>query len=197
MVDMLNTIQAESLILEAQAGDEKAFATIITEYMAVVKSKTSDLNVSGVERDDLIQEGLIGLMHAVSGFDPKREAGFSTYANRCIENQIKSAIRAAYRRKNAPLNNYIPIDAPRDENEPHYLLEQVGSSSLSVEEAVIGRERLDSILDIIYRRLSGFERQVLQLYIEGKSYHDIADTLQCTEKSVDNAIWRLKKKLSL
>lgn len=185
----------EEQVYLAQQGDEDAFASIISDYMPVVKAKTRDLSVQGVERDDLIQEGLIGLMRAVHSYSAEQGASFATYADRCISNQLNSAIRAALRRKNAPLNDYIPIDSGNQpENASQW--EEPVSSAASVEEAVIGKERLDSILDIIYRRLSKFERQVLQRYIDGKSYQDIANELRCTVKSVDNAIWRLKKKMS-
>ncbi len=172
----------------ARQGDGDAFAQLFLCMMPVIGSKVSRLapNLFG-ERDDLIQEGAIGLMDAVTHFDSASGTPFQAYASVCIEHRILSALRAQSRQKNLPLNESVPLDG---------LEIPTAVPSADPEDVFFGRERLKNVMDAVRTHLSSLEKRVLECYLSGRSYREIASRLGLTEKSVDNALQRIRRKLS-
>jgi RNA polymerase sporulation-specific sigma factor len=174
----------------ASAGDPKAEEELISEYSRLVKICARPYFLAGGDSEDLIQEGMLGLLSAVRHYDPAKDVKFKTYAEFCIRRRLYSAIKSASRFKHIPLNDYVSLESQFDEN-----------STLGVfflrdpEEFVIARERADEITDSLYDSLSRFESRVLGLYLEGLSYEEIAATVNKPPKSVDNAVQRIRRKL--
>ena len=152
--------KVEELCGRAASGDMEAFAQLARRFMPLIRHKTRSYFIVGAGRDDVIQEGLIGLYRAVLAYDPARGGSFQSFADRCITHQIQSAVRAAGRQKHAPLNSYLPFDEA-GEKEP---VEE------NPEKSIIDRERLHFILDGLFERLSPLERKILTLYLQGLSY---------------------------
>ncbi|MEG1556932.1 MAG: sigma-70 family RNA polymerase sigma factor [Oscillospiraceae bacterium] len=167
---------------------EKTFlAKMMTEFLPYIKHKACGSNPSGLESDDLIQEGFIGLFNAIESYDKSKGAAFSTYAITCIDNSIKSAQKAAQRKKHSPLNGYVSLC--EDAESPTLI------SAYSPEDLAILREECDALQQKIDDNLSAFERAVLALHLEGYDYSSSAKRLGKTPKSVDNALQRARKKL--
>jgi RNA polymerase sigma factor, sigma-70 family len=151
----------------------------------------------GGDNEDLIQEGMMGLLKAIWNFRPDREVQFSTFANLCIERQIQTAISSANRQKHLPLNNSVSIYAAVSEEEPqHRILDRLAAKK-SVEPGVelIKAEELEQLIIDVKRELSAFEKKVLAYFIQGASYYEISRMLDCSNKSVDNALQRIRKKI--
>lgn len=165
----------------AKGGDEAALAAIIARYLGMVRFHARRSVVRGLEFDDAVQEGIIGLFRAIQQYSPINSASFSTFASACIRNSILSAQKAAERKKHAPLNHSIPI--PEEQSIP------------GPEEQAILNEQLSHLLEKARAELSSFEKAVLLLYINGYSYKDIAHQLNKQPKSIENALSRLRKKL--
>jgi RNA polymerase sporulation-specific sigma factor len=171
----------------------------MNKYKDMVRKKASSMYILGADKDDLIQEGMIGLFKAVRDYDIGRDASFSTFADLCISRQMYSAIKSLSRKKHAPLNSYISIYATREDSEKDTeltyedLLES--DSQLIPEQYVIDQENLKALEENIEKELSDFERQVLDLYITGMSIRTIAKVLGRDEKSTDNAMQRVRGKL--
>ena len=195
----------EKVLLEAIAGDKDATERIMVYYKPLVAGIARKYFLVGATTDDLLQEGMIGLYKAVMSFKSGAGAQFKTYATLCIKRQILSAIRVANNNKNLPLNAYFSINnqgmivvsvvsnALDDEDEERGIY--IPSSTLSPEETVISKENIAEIHNKIEKLLSGFEKQVLSLYIEGLNYVEIAGKLKKEPKSIDNALSRIKSKL--
>ena len=179
----------------AQKGSADARDRLIRKYIPLVRSRAGAYFIAGAESEDIIQEGMIGLFKAVMDFDSGRDASFFTFAKLCVTRQILTAVKAATRQKHIPLNNYISLNKPSDEDQGG-----VGSAGRGLdsdpETLYIGKEAHRSIENFIEARLSCFEQSVLYLYLSGESYHDISDRLGKSVKSVDNALQRIKRKLS-
>ena len=176
----------------AAAGDPEAEEALISEYSWLVRSCARPYFLIGGDTEDLIQEGMLGLLSAVRMFDPARNVPFKTYAETCIRKRLYSAIKSATRIKHIPLNDYESLESPQfDENNTHraYFLRDP-------EEFVIARERVDEITECLYGALSRFESKILALYLEGLSYSEIASTVNAPYKSVDNAVQRIRKKMA-
>ena len=154
--------------------------------MPYIQKKSGVLRVSGLDPDDLIQEGLIGLFSALKTYDEDRGTLFTSYARSCIDNRITSAWRQAARKKNIPLNEYLPLD------EGEY---ETGEPMSSPEELAIAAEGYEMLTRRIEQMLSQFERNVLNLHMEGYDYKSVAIQLGTTVKSVDNALQRARNKL--
>lgn len=184
----VDSLTPERLCELAAAGDSEAFVRLVCHFMPLITRKSERYFIPGAGRDDVIQEGLIGLYYAVKGYSPARGGNFYSFANRCITNQIKSAVKAAARHKHAPLNSYLSFDHA-DWQEP--------PAEESPEKSLIDKERLDFILDSLIQHLSKLERRILNLYLQGLSYREIAVRIGRSEKSVDNAISRVKRKIDL
>lgn len=173
----------QKLLSRALRNDQEAYARIIHYFYPIIASISSSYFLSGGDRDDLMQEGLIGLYRAVCSYDADKNDSFVKYAKICIHRAILSAIKADTRLKNAALNTSLPLS---DE------LELRGESA---EEAAIKRERLLDVYEKIEDELTNLERTVLSLFVDGLSYKEIAAHLGKSPKSVDNALMRIRGKL--
>ena len=187
------------LIMRSRDGDGEVADYLMEKYKDLVRSKARSMFILGADNDDLIQEGMIGLFKAVRDYDAGRDASFYTFAELCISRQIYTAVQASRRQKHIPLNNYISLygNVSDDElDDDKYLIDSLSpSGSLSPEEMIIDRENVEGLEQKIEESLSSFEKQVLDLYVTGMSYVQIARVLGKDEKSTDNALSRLKSKI--
>ena len=187
----------EEIIQLIHQGNEKMTDYIMEKYKNLVKQKAKAMYLLGGEKEDLIQEGMIGLFKAIRDFDGNKNNSFHGFADICISRQMYSAIKAAGRLKHLPLNTYVSfhtmIGSSEEESELQDILTSVEKTP---EELVIGRENLEQLAEAIDNKLSAMEREVLELYVLGISYKEIAKILGKSEKSVDNALQRTKLKLT-
>lgn len=175
----------EELILSIREGNLEAEETLILRYAPFVRSFTRPYFLAGGDSEDLIQEGMIGVVKAITEFNSSRDASFSTFVSFCVRNRIYSAIRNSNRGKNSPLNNYVSFG------------EVAASGSLpDPVDAIINREAYSELMREVSKLLSKFEKSVLELYLEGLSYGEISERLSKTQKSVDNAVQRIRRKVS-
>ncbi|OXS24716.1 MAG: RNA polymerase [Acetobacterium sp. MES1] len=198
MVKLSNNKLAESeIVRRAQQGDKEAEEYLLEKYRKNVLIRARSYYLVGGDHEDLIQEGMIGLLKAIWDFRPDREAQFSTFANLCIERQIQTAINSANRQKHMPLNNSVSIYASVSEEDPENTIFDRLAAKKSVEPGVelIKEEELEQLMIDVKRELSSFEKKVLALYIQGASYYEISRVLACGNKSVDNALQRIRKKI--
>lgn len=188
----------EAVVALAQQGDEKALEHIIARYRNVVHMRAQPYFLIGADKDDIIQEGMIGLYKAVKSYQHQK-ALFKAFAGVCISRQIISAVKSATRQKHIPLNSYISLDKNVfDSEEDATLLDLLAEQAPKDPEAIlIGREHLDGIEYKINKTLSKLELEVLVYYLDGRSYQEIAGLVQRDPKSVDNAIQRIKKKIEV
>ena len=191
----MTDIQAdELLVLQCRQGDRAALDVIMEKYKPLVIKKARSMFLIGGETEDLIQEGIIGHFKAVQDFNPEIEASFYSFSKLCIDRQIYSAVTSAGRKKHRPLNGYVSLsDASELEREEQW--NQASVPSISPEEAIIDRERMEIIREKLDERLSPMELTVMQLFLEGYSYAQMAERLGKKQKSVDNALRRIKAKL--
>lgn len=187
----------EDVVACAQNGDELAEEYIMNKFKPLVKSKSRAYFLIGADSEDIIQEGMIGLYKAVRDYNAERNASFSGFAELCVNRQMITAIKAATRQKHMPLNSYISLNKPisQDESEQTYMDFLQEGMMLNPEALLIGQENKNFIEAQLAKSLSGFETRVLSLYLQGRSYYEIAKSLKKTEKSIDNALQRVKKKL--
>lgn len=187
----------EELVLLANEGDTTAQEIIINKYKNFVRSKARSYFLIGADREDIVQEGMIGLFKAIRDFRSDKLSSFRAFAELCITRQIITAIKTATRQKHIPLNSYISLNKPiYDEESDRTLLDVLsGSKVLDPEELIIGREELDAMECKIGEILSELEWEVLMSYLQGKSYQEIAADLDRQVKSIDNALQRVKRKL--
>ncbi len=187
------------LIDRLRRGEEPIMDYICDKYKNLVRSKAKSMFILGADNEDLIQEGMIGLFKAVRDFDSGRDASFRTFAELCISRQMYTAVQASKRQKHAPLNTYISLDgadASQDGQDGVELKELLADrAEQSPEELFLDKERVAYLEEKIDRELSDFERQVLDLYMTGMSYSEIARVLGRDEKATDNALQRLKAKI--
>lgn len=187
----------EELILRLRDGDNRVMDYIMEKYKGLVRNKAKSMYLLGADGDDLIQEGMIGLFKAVRDYDAGRDASFYTFADLCVSRQMYTAVQASARKKHAPLNRYISLsggkDGGRDEKEQFFEFPDVWEKS--PEELFIDRENVERLEKMIEKELSNFEKQVLDLYLTGMGYIQIAKVLGRDEKSTDNALQRIKGKL--
>ena len=197
--DKYEELSDVELIMRFRDGDGEVTDYLMEKYKDLVRNKAGSMFILGADNDDLIQEGMIGLFKAVRDYDAGRDASFYTFAELCISRQIYTAVQASRRQKHIPLNNYISLygnvsDDDRDDDK--YLIDSLSpSGSLSPEEMIIDRENVEGLEQKIEESLSPFEKQVLDLYVTGMSYAQIARVLGRDEKSTDNALSRLKGKI--
>ena len=186
----------EQVVELAKTGDDEAFAHIVTRYKNFVYSKVKVYFIKGADKDDLIQEGMIGLFKAVRGFKPD-VGSFSNFANLCVMRQILTAVKNSTRNKHMPLNTYISLNGhSANESEEEYIPEFAGEDhSLNPENILIDRENVNGITCRINQNLSKLELSVLALYLDGHPYQDIAKKIGKDIKAVDNAIQRIRKKI--
>lgn len=190
-------LQDEEVVDIARAGSVLAQEYLINKYKSFVRAKARSYFLIGADREDIIQEGMIGLYKAIRDFRSDKLASFKAFAELCITRQIITAIKTATRQKHIPLNSYVSLNRPiYDEDSDRTLLDIMpGTQVLDPEELVINTEEVGSMEDKITEILSDLEWQVLNSYLDGKSYLEIADDLQRHVKSIDNALQRVKRKL--
>lgn len=194
-------LRDEEIIEQVRKGDSPGVDFLMEKYKNLVRKKARALYLIGGDNDDLIQEGMIGLYKAIRDFEPDREASFHSFAALCVERQLYNAVKGANRLKNSPLNTYVSLDGPvgggNVEDGRQTLGETLEKNGISnPEDIMIDRERVGRIERAIEESLSCFEQRVVNLYIEGMNYQQIAAELGKTPKSIDNALQRIKKKLS-
>lgn len=188
----------EELIDRLRNGEQQITDYICDKYKNLVRSKAKSMFILGADGEDLIQEGMIGLFKAVRDYDCGRDASFYTFADLCISRQMYTAVQASKRQKHVPLNTYISLYANptgAEGEEPDLLEALADKTKLNPEEMVLDKERVAYLEQIIEEELSSFEKQVLDLYMTGMSYSQIAKVLGRDEKSTDNALQRLKSKI--
>lgn len=187
------------LIDRLRRGEEPIMDYICDKYKNLVRSKAKSMFILGADSEDLIQEGMIGLFKAVRDFDSGRDASFHTFAELCISRQMYTAVQASKRQKHFPLNTYVSLDsseAASDGQDGMILAELLADrAEQSPEELFLDKERVAYLEEAIERELSDFEHQVLDLYMTGMSYTEIAKVLGRDEKATDNALQRLKGKI--
>lgn len=181
----------------ARGYDGDALEYLLNKYKNFVRAKARSYFLIGADREDIVQEGMIGLYKAVRDFRSSKLTSFRAFAELCVTRQIITAIKTATRQKHRPLNSYISLNKPAyDEESDRMLIDVISSSKISnPEDIIIGREDFSSIETKMSKILSPLEMQVLKKYIDGKSYSEVAEELNRSVKSVDNALQRVKNKL--
>lgn len=187
----------EEMVELAKLGDSIAQEYLINKYKNFVRAKARSYFLIGADREDIIQEGMIGLFKAIRDFKGDKLASFRAFAELCITRQIITAIKTATRKKHIPLNSYVSLNKPiYDEDSDRTLLDVISGTRISdPEELIINREEFDDIEEKIGEILSSLEWEVLMAYLQGKSYQEIAVELDRHVKSIDNALQRVKRKL--
>ena len=197
-VDKFDEMTDEQIVLEVQKGDKQALSYLMNKYKELVNIKVSKYFMVGAERDDIVQEGLIGLFKAIKTYKKERKNSFKSFANMCIERQLITAIKSSTRQKHKPLNSYLSLNASAYDNEEEGGMELINTlDNKTLEdplETVMKKEYYEQIESSIEKSLSTFEKQVLDGYVKGYSYVTIAKKLDSPVKSVDNAIQRIRKK---
>jgi RNA polymerase sporulation-specific sigma factor len=186
----------EALVEAILSGDSEAMDFLMNKYKNLVRSRARTLFLVGADKEDLIQEGMIGLYKAIRDYRLDKEASFYTFANLCVERQIYTAVNRSNRKKHSPLNGYVPIFGLHGtEYEQEELYADVYSEEhRNPEELYIHQENIRYIKQELERKLSEFEMEVLQLYVQGEEYQEIALRLDKTPKAIDNALQRIKGK---
>lgn len=187
----------EEMLEKVHSGDQEALEALIERYRGFVRTKARPYFLIGADREDIIQEGMIGLYKAIRDFRSERLSSFRAFAEVCITRQMITAVKTATRQKHIPLNSYISLDKPLYEEESERTLLDVLSdpSLIDPEAALIFREDFDAFEAKIELILSDLERRVLRLYLDGRTYQEIAVDLKRHVKSIDNALQRIKRKL--
>ncbi|MCX8053615.1 MAG: RNA polymerase sporulation sigma factor SigH [Armatimonadetes bacterium] len=187
----------QDIVKLAQAKDVRASEYLLYKYRGLVRAKARSYYLVGGDRDDLLQIGMIGLWQSIIDYSPEKHIPFVSFARICIERHIITAIKAATRQKQAPLNNAVSLDYFAEDPDSDFDLSDVliSDAELDPEELIIRREEARQKRQTLRRMLSGFEWKVLNLYNCGQSYWEIAQKLVCNVKSVDNALGRIKRKI--
>ncbi len=195
-MDRLTQIDDNQLLRMVSAGDRAAEQQLALRYSRLVKICSRPFFLVGGDGEDLIQEGMLGLLSAIREFDPSMNTSFKTYAEVCVKRRIYSAIKMASRKKHEPLNEMISFeDVLSDESRPNSI--SVGDAFRRVpEEQVLEQESAEEIIQVYSRCLSRFEKEILEYYLHGLSYEEIAVCCGRSEKSVDNAVQRIRRKLA-
>jgi RNA polymerase sporulation-specific sigma factor len=187
------------LLAKARRGDSIAYDRLVNRYRGFVRLKASSYFLLGGEGEDLIQEGLVGLYKAVRDFRPDRESSFRNFAELCITRQMITAVKTASRNKHAPLNQSVSFaSSPTAASDGESTLEDIlpGSPVEDPASVVVSTEELGSLVECLTSVLSGLESEVLTCYLDGRSYEEIAERLECDTKTVDNALQRVKRKVA-
>lgn len=194
-----DSMSDEGLIALANKEDQEALNTILERYKETVNMKVAKYYINGAEKEDIAQEGMIGLYKSIKGFDKEKQNSFKTFANLCIERQIITFVKGSNRQKHIPLNSYVSLNNPTYESESGdedaQLIDVLGSNVVEDPlDTLTKSEYYEKVEKTINKSLSDFEKQVLNKFIEGQSYVEIAESLNSPIKSVDNAIQRIRKK---
>ena len=187
----------EEIVKLAKNGDELATEYLINKYRNLIHVKARSFFLVGADREDILQEGMIGLYKSIRDYRADKMCSFSAFANLCITRQVITAVKTATRQKHIPLNSYISLNKPiYDEDSGRTMLDVLtGSKVVDPEEIFISAELSDDLREKIQKNLSPLEADVLQCYLEGKSYQETADQLCRNTKSIDNALQRVKRKI--
>jgi len=191
-MDKLQSLGDEALQSMAVTGDSEAEQQLVRRYNRLVRICARPYFLAGGDGEDLIQEGMMGLLAAIRQYDPAGGAAFKTYAELCVKRRLYTAIKLASRNKHVPLNTYIPIESVTfDEasSQAAYFLRDM-------EEQILARERADELKNALTVRLSRFEAEILELFLDGLSYQEMASRVSRSQKAVDNAIQRIRRKLA-
>lgn len=191
------TLVDEEVLSHVQKGDKIAVEYLIKKYERIVRKKANNYFLVGSDRDDVVQEGLIGLYKAICDYDKDKRSSFRSFAELCITRQIITSIKTATRLKHTPLNTYVSIYKPvHDESSDRTLLDMIDSEeSIDPEALLVHREKYQYIQSQLMKALTRLEWDVLCLYLQGCSYEEIAERLGRQEKSIDNALQRVKRKV--
>ncbi|MDM5318528.1 RNA polymerase sporulation sigma factor SigH [Bacillus pumilus] len=190
-------LEDEQVIERVHVGDSDALDYLITKYRNFVRAKARSYFLIGADREDIVQEGMIGLYKSIRDFREDKLTSFKAFAELCITRQIITAIKTATRQKHIPLNSYVSLDKPiYDEESDRTLMDVIsGAKALNPEDLIISKEEFDDIEMKMGELLSELERKVLVLYLDGRSYQEISEDLNRHVKSIDNALQRVKRKL--
>ena len=199
MDNYFDSMSDEDLVDLAAKGDSDAAEYLIQEYKELVKSKAHLYFMLGGDRDDIVQEGMIGIFKAIKNYDADKGASFKTFADLCVNRQIITAIKSAGRHKHSPLNTSLSLDKPMSEGESAQTLGETLSAGIDTnpEAAFLMGEMAELLFSSQESFLSNFERFVLGEMMQGKNYRDIAKEQGISDKSVDNAIQRIRRKIRL
>ena len=189
----------EELAVDARRGDQAVLSELLTTYRSFARARARPYFLAGADREDIVQEGMIGLYKAIRDFDPARGTSFRSFADVCVTRQILTAVKAATRRKHGPLNDYVSFTRPagsEDGGGARDLADVLPTGFASdPADLVISAERVRALQEHVDGALSDLETEVLRLHVEGRSYQEIASRLERHVKTVDNALQRIKKKL--
>ncbi|QNU05140.1 RNA polymerase sporulation sigma factor SigH [Peribacillus butanolivorans] len=190
-------LEDKVLVKMVHSGDSESLAFLINKYQNFVRAKTRPYFLVGADKEDLVQEGMIGLYKAIRDYREDKVASFKAFAELCITRQIITAIKTATRQKHVPLNSYVSLDKPLYDEESNYtLMDRISGEKITNPEALfINQEKANDIELKIAELLSDLERNVLTLYMDGQSYVEISEELNTHVKSIDNALQRVKRKL--
>ena len=187
-------ISDEELINQIRENDPQALNEIIERYKSLIEIRVSNYFINGAEKDDLMQEGRIGLFKAIMNYDAEKDASFNTFANLCIERQLINAVKNSNRQKHMPLNNYVSLNGS-DDNSSNESIDTVLNNSVEDPlDTITKKEYINEINDTLDKNLSDFEKDVLDLLLKGYKYDEIAKKLDSNSKAIDNAIQRIRKK---
>ncbi len=185
----------EALCAMARGGDREAEEVLVSRYHRLVRKLSRPFFLAGGDSDDLIQEGMIGLIYGVREFSPDRGSSFRAFAETCIRNRLCSAVRSAARDKHSPLNQSVPLEIPFFDRHGSTFGEPL-ISQLNPEDLIIGREGIRDILSGVYDQLSEFESTILGYYLDGLTTREMAAAVSRPPKSVDNAVQRIRRKIA-
>jgi len=185
----------EALCALVRAGNAAAEDALVTRYYAIVRACARPLFLAGGDGEDLIQEGMFGLLRAIREYRSEKDTSFRTFAETCIRNRLYSALRAAARSKHAPLNDSVSLDHPFFDSDP-YTFGAFDLSHTDPEALVADRDAVESLLVSIRKQLSEFEAKILGYYLDGLSCQEIAQIVDRSPKSVDNAVQRVRRKVA-
>jgi len=194
-VEFLNNLSDEDLCLRAGNGDRFAEELLVERYIRFVRSCSRPYFLAGGDSEDLIQEGMIGLMRAIREYDAEKAASFRTFADTCIRNRLYSVLRLAAGKKHLPLNESVSLDTPFFDSNS-YTGGPVGLVQCNPEDFIIDREHAQNLLSGARKLLSEFEAKILGYYLDGLSCREIAETVGKSSKSVDNAVQRIRRKVA-
>ncbi|WP_078412500.1 RNA polymerase sporulation sigma factor SigH [Priestia abyssalis] len=197
LINNYSILEDEVLVELARNGDGESSNFLINKYRNFVRAKARTYFLIGADKEDIVQEGMIGLYKAIRDFRGDKQASFKAFAELCITRQLITAIKTATRQKHIPLNSYVSLDKPIYDEESGYTLMDVisGANMMNPEALVINKEKADDIARKLAEMLSSLERRVLALYMEGQSYLEISEELNMQVKSIDNALQRVKRKM--
>lgn len=198
--DKYGNLKDEEIISQIKSGDKDALSYLLEKYKNLVNIKVSKYFMIGAEKEDILQEGMIGLFKAIQSFNEEKQNSFKSFANICIERQLITAIKSSNRQKHMPLNTYLSLNTAAYDNNEDDSVELIDTfNSKTAEdplETIMKKEYYSEVEEAINKNLSKFEKQVLDRYLKGESYVTIAKRLDSPVKSVDNAIQRIRKKAS-